>query len=97
MDKHAVTQMPVIEEGKSVGSVRENRLLAKVLGDRDLLEAAVGQVMEPGFPVIDVDAGSAEVTRLLRRSPAVLVEEFGRITGIITRHDMLDVPNTGTR
>jgi cystathionine beta-synthase len=95
MDKHGVTQMPVIEEGKSVGSVRENRLLAKVLGDRDLLGATVGQVMEPGFPVIDVDAGSAEVTRQLRRHPAVLVEEFGRITGIITRHDMLDVPNYG--
>ena len=95
MDRHGVTQMPVIEEGKSVGSVRENRLLAKVLGDRDLLEAAVGQLMEPGFPVIDVDAGSAEVTRQLRRHPAVLVEEFGRITGIITRHDMLDVPNYG--
>ena len=97
MDKHGVTQLPVVEEGKSVGSVRENRLLAKVLGDRDLLEAAVGQVMEPAFPVVDVDATSAEVTRLLRRNPAVLVEEFGRITGIITRHDMLDVPNFGAR
>ena len=95
MDKHGVTQMPVIEEGKSVGSVRENRLLAKVLGDRDLLGASVGQLMEPGFPVIDVEASSPEVTRLLRRHPAVLVEEFGRITGIITRHDMLDVPNYG--
>jgi cystathionine beta-synthase len=95
MDKHGVTQMPVIEEGKSVGSVRENRLLAKVLGDRDLLGATVGQLMEPGFPVIDVDSSSADVTRQLRRHPAVLVEEFGRITGIITRHDMLDVPNYG--
>ncbi|HZT56994.1 MAG TPA: cysteine synthase [Pyrinomonadaceae bacterium] len=97
MDKHGVTQMPVIEEGKSVGSLRENRLLAKVLGDRDLLTSPVSELMEPTFPVIDVDAGSAEVTRLLRRSPAVLVEEFGRITGIITRHDMLDVPNSGAR
>ncbi len=84
---------PSSRRGKSVGSVRENRLLAKVLGDRELLDAAVGQVMEPAFPVVDVDATSAEVTRLLRRHPAVLVEEFGRITGIITRHDMLDVPN----
>jgi cystathionine beta-synthase len=97
MDKHGVTQMPVIEEGKSVGSVRENRLLAKVLGDRGLLESPVGQAMEPAFPVVDVDATSSEVTRLLRRHPAVLVEEFGRITGIITRHDMLDVPNPDGR
>jgi predicted transcriptional regulator len=97
MDKHGVTQMPVIEEGKSVGSVRENRLLAKVLGDRGLLESPVGQAMEPAFPVVDVDSTSSEVTRLLRRHPAVLVEEFGRITGIITRHDMLDVPNPDGR
>src|SRR5947209_4453597 len=97
MDKYGITQMPVIEEGKSVGSVRENRLLAKVLGDRDLLSSPVSELMEAAFPVVDVDTGSAEVTRHLRRSPAVLVEEFGRITGIITRHDMLDVPNTGSR
>ncbi|HEX8284478.1 MAG TPA: pyridoxal-phosphate dependent enzyme [Pyrinomonadaceae bacterium] len=97
MDKHGVTQMPVVEEGKSVGSVRENRLLAKVLGDRDLLTSPVSQSMEPAFPVVDVDATSSEVTRLLRRHPAVLVEEFGRIAGIITRHDMLDVPSFGGR
>ena len=30
------------------------------------------------------------VTRKLRTSPAVLIEEYGRITGIITRHDVLD-------
>ena len=75
--------------------MRENRLLAKVLSDRDLLSSPVSEVMEAGLPVVDVDASAAEVTRLLRRGPAVLVEEFGRITGIITRHDMLDVPNYG--
>jgi cystathionine beta-synthase len=94
MDKFGVTQLPVIEEGKSVGALREGRLLAKLLGNRDLMNAPVGELMEAGLPVVDVDASSAEVTRLLRRGPAVLVEEFGRITGIITRHDMLDVPGS---
>ena len=97
MDKYGVTQMPVMEEGKPVGSVRENRLMAKVLGDRDLLSTPVADLMEASFPVIDVDASSSEVIKLLRRNPAVLVEEFGRITGVITRHDMLDVPNPGGR
>jgi cystathionine beta-synthase len=92
MDKFGVTQLPVIEDGKSVGALREGRLLARLLVNRDLMGAPVGEVMEAGLPVVDVDASSAEVRRLLRRSPAVLVEEFGRITGIITRHDVLDVP-----
>ena len=96
LDKFGVTQLPVIEEGKSVGALREGRLLAKLLGNRDLMGAPVGEVMEASLPVVDVDASSAEVTRCLRRSPAVLVEEFGRITGIITRHDILDVPDGGS-
>jgi cystathionine beta-synthase len=91
MDEHRVTQLPVIDEGRAVGAVRENRLLTKVLGNRDRLQSPVGEVMEESFPVVDVDAGAAEVTRLLRRSPAVLIEEYGRITGIVTRHDMLEV------
>jgi cystathionine beta-synthase len=89
MDELGLTQMPVIEEGRAVGALRENRILAKVLADRDLLEASVTDVMDASLPVVDVDASANEVTRMLRRSPAVLVEEYGRIAGIITRHDML--------
>jgi predicted transcriptional regulator len=48
--------------------------------------------MEKGFPVVDEDTAWAEVLTHLHSSPAVLVEEYGRITGIITRHDVLDAP-----
>jgi cystathionine beta-synthase len=92
MSELGITQIPVLEDGHSVGAVRENRLLAKVLANRELLESPVSAVMEQGFPIVDVDASSTEVTRKLQESPAVLVEEYGRITGIITRHDVLDTP-----
>ena len=95
MDELGLSHVPVIEEGKSVGSLRENRILVKVLANRELLEAAVSEVMGASFPLVDVDASAAEVTRQLQKSPAVLVEEYGRITGIITRHDMLDAPLNG--
>ena len=97
MDELGLTQMPVVAEGRSVGALRENRTLAKILNNRELLSAPVSEVMEPGFPIVDVDASAEEVTQQLRRSPAVLVEEYGRITGIITRHDMLDVPSGAAR
>src|SRR5215471_3705983 len=35
MDQLGLAQIPVIEEGKAIGSLRENRLLAKVLRNRD--------------------------------------------------------------
>jgi cystathionine beta-synthase len=91
MDELGLSQIPVLEEGKCVGSLRENRVLAKVVRDRELLNSPVREVMETGFPSVDVDASSREVTRRLQTSPAVLVEEYGRIIGIITRHDVLDL------
>jgi cystathionine beta-synthase len=91
MDELGLTQVPVLEDGHPVGSVRENRALAKVVRNRDLLEEKVSEVMEASFPTVDVDASSNEITRRLQTSPAVLVEEYGRIVGIITRHDALDM------
>ncbi|MCU1268065.1 MAG: Cystathionine beta-synthase [Acidobacteria bacterium] len=95
MDELGLTQLPVLEEGRPVGSVREGRVLAKVVRNRDLLEAKVSEVMEASFPTVDVDASSNEITRRLQTSPAILVEEYGRIVGIITRHDVLDMSVKG--
>jgi cystathionine beta-synthase len=91
MDELGVTQIPVLDEGRAVGALRENRVLAKVVRDRELLNIPVCEVMESSFPTVDVDASSTEVTKRLQTSAAVLVEEYGRIIGIITRHDVLDL------
>lgn len=91
MNDLGLTQLPVLEEGRSVGSLSENRVLAKVVRDRHLLNSDVSEVMEASFPSVDVDASAQEVTRQLQSNPAVLVEEYGRIVGIITRHDVLDL------
>ena len=91
MDELGLTQIPVLDEGRSVGSLRENRVLAKVVRNRDMLTSPVSEVMESSFAILDVDASASEVTKRLQTSPAVLVEEYGRIIGIITRHDVLDL------
>ena len=91
MDDLGLSQIPVLEEGRAVGSLRENRCLAKVVRNRELLNSPVSEVMEASFPTVDIDASSGEVTKRLQTSPAVLVEEYGRIVGIITRHDVLDL------
>jgi cystathionine beta-synthase len=90
MTELGLSQLPVLDDGQPVGSLRENRMLAKVLQNRELLESSVREVMEPSFPVLDVDAQAGEVKQHLQNYPAVLVAEYGRIVGIITRHDVLD-------
>jgi cystathionine beta-synthase len=91
MDESGISQLPVIDsEGKSVGAVRESRLMSKALEDRDTLEAPIIDVMEESFPVVEDSADTKSVVALLKSSPAVLIEEFGRVKAIVTRHDVLE-------
>lgn len=91
MNANGITQLPVLEGHESVGSLRESQVLTKLLADRELLNAKVSEVMDKSFPVVDVDTSINEIKSKLVRSPAVLIEDFKRITGILTRGDVLEI------
>ncbi len=91
MSENGVTQIPVLENHLSVGSLRESHVLTRLLVDRELLNGKVSAVMDKSFPVLDVDASIVEIKSKLQRHPAVLIEDFKRITAIITRTDVLDI------
>jgi len=41
--------------------------------------------------VVNEDVGVETAVKYLKGSPALLVEEYGRIVGIVTRQDVLDI------
>jgi cystathionine beta-synthase len=84
------SQLPVIDEGESVGSVREAKLMASLLEDPALLDKPVSKVMGPGLPTLDERTELGLVKKYLSDSPAVLVTEYGRIKDIITRYDIIE-------
>jgi len=90
MRLHDVSQLPVLDGGKCVGSVTEYALTQRGLESSRFLDAAVGEVMDEAFPVIDAAQHVESVQKLLSKAtPAVLVAEGGTISGIVTRSDML--------
>ncbi|MFM8394446.1 MAG: cysteine synthase [Acidobacteriota bacterium] len=91
MEQHGISQLPVIEEGKAVGSVREHRVMSQILDDRAILEEPVTRVMEQSFPIVNEGVEVARAKQYLKDSPAILVEEYGRIIGFVTRYDVLDI------
>ena len=91
MKTYSISQLPVLEEGKSVGSLREGRIMAKLLDNRELMEAPVSEVMDRALPVVNEDISVRTAVKYLKSSPALLVEEYGRIVGIVTRQDVVDV------
>ncbi len=92
MSVHDVSQLPVMEGDRCVGSVADWSLSARSLADPRTLDAPVSDVMDPPFPTVEANRSSEGVVKLLSKtSPAVLVTEPGgtRVQGIVTRSDLL--------
>jgi cystathionine beta-synthase len=90
MQLHDVSQLPVMDGANCVGSVSDWSLSARSLDDPKLLDFTVAQVMDGPFPVVDEQQSADSVAKLLSKSnPAVLVRTNGRVTGIVTRSDLL--------
>ena len=92
LKQHDISQIPVMEGGKPVGTIHDHELMAKVMERPALAEAPVREVMGASFPVVSIDASVEEVLRLMRvkENYAVLVEDGGRIDGILNRYDVME-------
>ena len=84
------SQMPVIDDGVSVGSVRESQLMKLVLKDPELLDKPISRVMEKGLPAIDDKTEISAVKNYLSDAPSILVTEYSRIIDIVTRYDIIE-------
>ena len=90
MHLHDVSQLPVMDGSNCVGSVSDWSLSAKSLEDTKLLDVTVSQIMDPPFPMVEDGQAADSVAKLLSKSnPAVLVRTNGKVTGIVTRSDLL--------
>jgi cystathionine beta-synthase len=90
IEEHNVSQIPVLSEGRSEGSVTEATLMSAALDDPDNLDRPVGELAGGPFPVVDATVEINALSRRLTRDvSAVLVEDGGVIIGILTRYDLL--------
>ena len=88
--EHDIGQLPVVTNGTCVGAITETSLMSQILADTSLLDRPVDSVMDAPFPVIDCHADSEEVRTLLTRgNAACLVRDNGRLSGILTRYDVV--------
>jgi len=90
MSTYGVSQIPVVEEGQSVGGLVEASLMTKALSQPALLDRPVREVMESPFPEVDASFSTDRLAAMLtRESPAALVRKDGELIGIVSRYDVL--------
>lgn len=90
MRKFDISQLPVFDGDRPVGSISESTI-AKNLDKIASLRMRVKELMEESFPIIPEETSVSLVREILLEYPAVLLQRNGRITGIITKADILKV------
>jgi cystathionine beta-synthase len=79
-----------MDGGAAWARCSEPSLSTRALEDTKLLDATVSDVMDAPFPVVSPDSPVDRATKLLSKvNPAVLIGDGTRVTGILTRSDVL--------
>lgn len=85
-----VSQVPVVDQGRCIGSLVEASLMIRSLEEPSVLDRPVRDVMDKPLPVVESTTPSDRLAPMLtRESPAALVEEDGALIGIVSRYDLL--------
>jgi len=90
MNTWGVSQIPVVEDGRSVGGLVEASLMTRALAQPALLDRPVREVMESPFPEVEANCPTDRLGAMLTREcPAALVRKDGKLIGIVSRYDVL--------
>ena len=87
MMNHAISQLPVIENQRVIGTVTEESIIRNL--SSTIAEERVENVMQPPLPSVPEDTSVSMIKPLLEDHPGVLVVKKGDVVGIITRSDLL--------
>lgn len=88
MESGGFSQLPVVDDGRVVGSLSESALL-RALAQSDARRLRVRDVLETAYPVVDEGFAADLLPALLTRYPAVLVSHRGELRGIVTKSDLI--------
>jgi cystathionine beta-synthase len=90
LEANGISQMPVLRDGHSVGSIQEVTLARSLHDDADPGTVCVGEVMARPLPQLDVGVQLDEAYRLLMAgNSGVLALAGNTVVDIITRIDLI--------
>jgi predicted transcriptional regulator len=86
MKKHQISQLPVLEQGHTVGLLSESAILDALMEGKAKI---VSDIMIDAPPLVPKNARIDMVSSLLRHCPMVVVAEQGKVVGVITKSDLI--------
>lgn len=91
MHKYQISQLPVIDGAKNVGSLMEETLMKLMYDGTDLSTQEIASVMSSPLPALDADINISEAYRLLLAGHgAIIVQDKAKPIGVISRIDLVN-------
>jgi cystathionine beta-synthase len=90
MRTYGISQIPVLKDGKIVGSIEDSHMYQVLVDDPALRDAPISSLMRAPFPVVKQNTSLEELCKLINKdTPAVLVELADGKAHIVTRYDII--------
>lgn len=101
LTEHGFGSVPVVDRNhRLIGIVSEFDLLKVLMEDKSLSEVAAGQIMTPNPMTVSPDTSAMDIINLLEGKHLIrlpVVDEEGKLLGIVARRDILQGYLSATR
>lgn len=93
MKKHEISQMPVVKDGKMIGSITESAVLTFILENPlHHTDKTAEEIMGAAFPIVPEDLAFRQLSKYIsKKVPAVVVHDKLDRYHIITQYDMIQM------
>lgn len=90
MRNHEVSQLPVFDGDKQVGSLDDSKLLQAILQDSDIANKPVKAIMDAPFPEVNPTVELRDLAKKLDKNTGAVLVKFGEGEyHILSRHDLV--------
>ena len=90
MKEHGISQLPVLEGGRLVGLITESDMLSALLEQRANLKTPIAGFLNMQFALVESHNRTSILSQLFSQNRVIVVEDAGRIVGILTKIDFID-------
>jgi cystathionine beta-synthase len=87
---HDISQMPVISDGKLIGLITESTLLTHLAAPGHSVEDTIAPMINRQVAAVSPDLPAGSLLDLFGGSQAVIVVDGDRVTGILTKLDLIE-------
>ncbi len=90
--RHGISQIPVLDGGDLVGILTESDVLHRLVSGRATRATLVAEVVVRQVSTVTMHASSSELPRIFERGEvAIVLDDSGAVTAIITKMDLIEI------